>query len=163
MSSLTEEVRGILDGAQESAGSEVSEAELKPVEEVLELLKTHTNLTSLLQKKLDSVSSAFGMAYQLASRAKKKPDGAGQVFDAFEGAPLVALRDLRTMLDRAIRHMEYVCNRRKSNVVPMSFGGNWTSLGEETELPESVNLDGKDVDALFTEAIEGMESGQEEE
>lgn len=127
--SFTEELRSILDEGREKLP--VTEEMQEPIDEALELLKSHTNLTSLLQRKLDGVSMAFGAASQQAGRVGKKTgDDRKQVLEIFSGSPLVALREMRMIIDKSIQHMENVCRRQKYRGDSFGFGGKWTTLGE---------------------------------
>jgi len=134
---FSDEIRSILDEGKKPSGQQMTEQLQEPVDEALELLKTHTNLTTLLQKKLDALSTAFGIANQDATRAGKKTgEDRKQVFEVFEGAPLSALRELREVIDRSIQHVENVCRRGRYRSEMPSYGGKWTtteSLGEQAD------------------------------
>jgi len=125
--SFSQEIREILDEGKKKPSVQTEEMN-EPVDEAIELLKTHTNLTSLIQKKLDGLSSAFGVAKQMAVKAGKKTgDDRKQVFEAFEGAPLVALREMREIIDKSIQHVENVCRRGRFRSTIPSYGGKWTT------------------------------------
>jgi hypothetical protein len=124
-----EEIRSILDAGKIRSG--ITEEMQEPVDEALELLKSHTNLTTLLQRKLDGVSVAFGAANQQAGKVGNKTgEDRKQVLEIFAGSPLLALRELREIIDKSVQHMENVCRRQKWRNDSMGYGGKWTTLGE---------------------------------
>lgn len=131
--SFAREIRDILDGDKGTGREEgVTEELQEPVDEALELLKSHTNLTSLLQRKLDAVSAAFGVAQQEASRVGRKTgEDRKQVVEIFMGSPVAALRELSAVIDKSVQHMEGVSRRQRYRADGVTgFGGKWTSLGE---------------------------------
>jgi hypothetical protein len=133
---ISDEIRGILDEGKKPTGQEVTEMLQEPVDEALDLIRTHTNLTTLLQKKLDALSAAFGAAQQVATRAGKKTgEDRKQVFEVFEGAPLAALRELREVADKSIQHVENVCRRGRYRSKMPSYGGKWTENLDEARDP----------------------------
>ena len=131
--SFAREIRDILDGDKGSSGQDgVTEEMQEPVDEALDLLKSHTNLTSLLQRKLDAVSAAFGVAQQEASRVGRKTgEDRKQVVEIFMGSPVAALRELSAVIDKSVQHMEGVGRRQRYRASGVTgFGGSWTALGE---------------------------------
>jgi hypothetical protein len=131
--SFAREIMDILDGDKGSSDQEgVTEEMQEPVDEALGLLKSHTNLTSLLQRKLDAVSAAFGVAQQEASRVGRKTgEDRKQVVEIFMGSPVAALRELSAVIDKSVQHMEGVSRRQRYRASGVTgFGGSWTALGE---------------------------------
>lgn len=130
--SFAREIRDILDGGKALDQNGITEELQEPVDEALELLKSHTNLTTLLQRKLDGVSVAFGAANQQATQVGKKTgEDRKQVLEIFVGSPLLALRELAAVIDKSIQHMEGVSRRQKwRGDSTIGFGGKWTALGE---------------------------------
>jgi hypothetical protein len=133
---ISEEVRSILDEGKKPSGWDISEELQEPVDEALELLRSHTNLTTLLQKKLDAVSGAFGAAQQQAVKAGKKTgEDRMAVLEVFETAPLAALRELREIIDKSIQHVEGVCRRGRYRNNAGGYGGKWTENLDEAADP----------------------------
>lgn len=104
---LVEEVRGVLDGKPSGDEKPKTEYMEDPSDEALTLLKTHKELGKTLQSKVDNVLVSLGAAQAMA---KGKPELA---LEAIEGGPLVALREMRHVIDMAIQHVERVVRMGK--------------------------------------------------
>lgn len=134
---LSDEIRSIIDEGKRAPSSQITEEYKEPIDEVFNLLSTHTDLTTLLQRKLDALSGAFGVAKQQAAKVGGENDKRAEVFEIFKAAPLSALRELKSIIDKSIQHVENVCRRSEYKREIPSYGGSWVGESiESTDLSE---------------------------
>ena len=97
-----EEVRSILSGGKPVTAPVVEHA---PLDEAVELIRTHRDLTATIQRKLDGLSAAMGEAHE---RATRDPSAA---LAALAGKPRDALAALKDLIDASLTHVESVTGR----------------------------------------------------